>query len=82
MDEKKVMIMTDQSPPNTIFNTISMLCPGLVMLYNSLAGNNTQQQEENNNKTKRSGGGKCPVTGMHTLAIHMQKSLFTTTSDR
>ena len=74
MDERQMMIMTESQSSSTIFNTISMLCPGLVMLYNSLSG--SKDQDSNNNANK------CPVTGKHTIPLHMQKSLFSTTSDR
>merc|ERR1712227_524155 len=64
MEERQMMIMTESQSSSTIFNTISMLCPGLVMLYNSLSG--SKEQDTNNNANK------CPVTGKHTIALHMQ----------
>ena len=77
MDKRQMMIMTESQVPSTIFNTISMLCPGLVMLYNSLSGSKDKEVEDTNNNAN-----KCPLTGKHTIALHMQKSLFSTTSDR
>ena len=74
-----MMILTDtQSPPSTLLNNVSMLCPGLVMLYNSLANKEqeTKQEDSNNNRSR------CPFTGKHTIELNMQKSLFTTTNDR
>merc|ERR1712227_618028 len=64
MEERQMMIMTESQSSSTIFNTISMLCPGLVMLYNSLS--RSKEQDTNNNANK------CPVTGKHTIALHMQ----------
>ena len=71
------MILTDtQSPPSTLLNSVSMLCPGLVMLYNSLANKETKEEDSNNNRRR------CRFTGKHTIELNMQKSLFTTTNDR
>ena len=85
MDKRQMMIMTESQVPSTIFNTISMLCPGLVMLYNSLSGSKDKEVEDSKDKEmedSNNNANKCPVTGKHTIALHMQKSLFSTTSDR
>jgi len=79
LDKRKMMLMTETGDPQTIFNTIGMLCPGMVMLFNSLASGEKKNGDQESNNNQRS---SCPVTGKHTLALHMQKSLFTTTSDR
>jgi len=82
MEEQGMMILTDsQTPPNNMLNNVSMLCPGLVMLYNSLSRNKTTADDESgdrNNNNKR----KCPFTGKHTIELNMQKQLFTSTNDR
>ena len=82
MEMQGMMILTDsQTPPTNMLNNVSMLCPGLVMLYNSLSRNKTAADDESgdrNNNNKR----KCPFTGKHTIELNMQKQLFTSTNDR
>ena len=72
-----VTVTDPQQPPATLLSKIGLLCPGLVMLYTSLARGGTQHQHPATERVM-----ECPVTGRHTVALHMQKSLFTTTSDR
>ena len=72
-----VTVTDPQQPPATLLSKIGLLCPGLVMLYTSLARGGTQHQNPAKERVV-----ECPVTGRHTVALHMQKSLFTTTSDR
>ena len=72
-----VTVTDPQQPPATLLSKIGLLCPGLVMLYTSLARGGTQHQHQAKQRVV-----ECPVTGRHTVALHMQKSLFTTTSDR
>ena len=74
-----VTVTDPQQPPATLLSKIGLLCPGLVMLYTSLARGGTQHQHQDTGKERVM---ECPVTGRHTVALHMQKSLFTTTSDR
>ena len=74
-----VTVTDPQQPPATLLSKIGLLCPGLVMLYTSLARGGTQHQHQDPAKERVM---ECPVTGRHTVALHMQKSLFTTTSDR
>ena len=35
LDKKQMEIMTESGEPASILNTISMVCPGLVILYNA-----------------------------------------------
>ena len=72
-----VTVTDPKQPPATLLSKIGLLCPGLVMLYTSLARGGTQAQDPGKERVM-----ECPVTGRHTVALHMQKSLFTTTSDR
>ena len=74
-----VTVTDPQQPPATLLSKIGLLCPGLVMLYTSLARGGTQAKHQDPAKERVM---ECPVTGRHTVALHMQKSLFTTTSDR
>ena len=76
-----VTVTDPQQPPATLLSKIGLLCPGLVMLYTSLARGGTQAQHQDQDPAKERVM-ECPVTGRHTVALHMQKSLFTTTSDR
>ena len=82
MEAEQMVTVTDpQQPPATLLSKIGLLCPGLVMLYTSLARGGTQAQDQHQDPAKQRVM-ECPVTGRHTVALHMQKSLFTTTSDR
>ena len=68
LDKKQVMILTEKSHPTNILNTVSMLCPGLVLLYDSsMAGQGYQRISQ---------------AGEHTIALHTQKPLFSTTNTR
>lgn len=66
LDKEQLMILTEHSQPTNILNTISMVCPGLVILYDSTM---TGQSYE-----------RISQTG--TLALHTQQPLFSTTSSR
>ena len=35
LDKQQMMILTENSQPTNILNTISMVCPGLVILYDA-----------------------------------------------
>ena len=68
LDKKQMLILTEKSRPANILNTISMLCPGLVLLYDSsMAG----QRYETVRKV-----------GDHSIVINTQQPLFSTTNTR
>ena len=68
LDKKQMMILTEKSQPANILNTVSMLCPGLVLLYDSsMAG----QRYETVRKV-----------GDHSIVINTQQPLFSTTNSR
>ena len=68
LDKTPLKILTEISQPADILNTISMLCPGLVLLYDSsMAG----QRYETVRKV-----------GDHSIVINTQQPLFSTTNTR
>ena len=68
LDKQQMMILTENSQPTNILNTISMVCPGLVLLYDStMAGQSYESISQ---------------VGEHTIALHTQQPLFSTTSTR
>ena len=68
LDKMQMMILTEKSQPTNILNTVSMLCPGLVLLYDSsMAGQNYETISQ---------------VGDHTIALHTQQPLFSTTNTR
>ena len=68
LDKTPLKILTEISQPADILNTISMLCPGLVLLYDSsMAGQNYETISQ---------------VGDHTIALHTQQPLFSTTNTR
>jgi len=66
LDKKQMMILTEKSQPTNILNTISMVCPGLVLLYDSsMAGQSYETISQ---------------VGEHTIAINTKQPLFSTTT--
>jgi len=39
LEKRQLMILTDHREPTNILNTVTMLCPGIVLLYDSSQGN-------------------------------------------
>jgi len=67
LDKKQMMILTEKSRPTSILNTISMVSPGLVLLYDSsLRGERGESDER--------------VSQAGSIVLHSQQPLFSTTS--
>lgn len=64
LDKKQMMILTEKSQPTNILNTISMVSPGLVLLYDS------SMRGEKYERFSEAG----------TILLHSQQPLFSTTS--
>ena len=64
LDKRQVMILTEVNQSTDILNKITMLCPGLVVLYDS-----NKESEET-----------VPQVGPHTVLLRLERPLFTTTS--
>ena len=66
LDKQQMLILTENSQPTNILNTISMVCPGLVILYDSMMVGERYER----------------ISQTGTLALHTQQPLFSTTSSR
>merc|ERR1719471_1536964 len=64
LDKRQVMILTEMNQSTNILNKITMLCPGLVVLYDS----NKESEEI------------VPEVGPHTVLLRLERPLFSTTS--
>ena len=69
LDKKQMMILTEKSQPTNILNTISMLCPGLVILYDATKRGQSYERASQ-------------VGGQTTMTINMQQPLFSSTNTR
>ena len=69
LDKTPLKILTEISQPGDILNTISMLCPGLVILYDATKRGQSYERASQ-------------VGGHTTMTINMQQPLFSTTSTR
>ena len=67
LDKRQVMILTEMNQSTNILNKITMLCPGLVVLYDS--NKESEESEE-----------IVPQVGPHTVLLRLERPLFSTTS--